>query len=81
MDQQLPTQLLPAVHHFAFSVFNVGIPNLIMWGVVVVLFFAGARSRLPRMFERPERVEPSTGAATSGDRIPLPTGSEEGVDA
>ena len=55
MDQELPTQLLPAVSHFTFSVFNVGIPNLVMWGVAVVLFFAGGWSRLPRLFERPER--------------------------
>jgi hypothetical protein len=54
MDQSLPTQLLPAVSHFTFSIFNVGIPNLIMWCVAVVLFFAGGWSRLPRLFERPE---------------------------
>jgi hypothetical protein len=61
MDQQLPTQLLPAVQHFGFSVFNIGIPNLIMWGLVVVLFVAGGWSRLPRLFERPERAEPKEG--------------------
>jgi hypothetical protein len=81
MDQELPTQLLPAVHHFAFSVFNVAIPNLIMWGVVVVLFIAGGWSRLPRLFERPERVKPSATAAPSGGGERLPHGSEEGVDA
>jgi hypothetical protein len=53
MDQELPTQLLPAVSHFISGVFNVGIPNLIMWCVAAVLFFAGGWSRLPRLFERP----------------------------
>jgi heme/copper-type cytochrome/quinol oxidase subunit 1 len=59
MDQQLPTQLLPAVPHFAFSIFNVSVPNLIMWGVAVVLFFVGVYLWLPRWFERPERGKPS----------------------
>jgi hypothetical protein len=53
MDQELPAQLLPAVHHLTFSIFNVGIPNLIMWGVVVVLFFVGGWLRLFRLFEGP----------------------------
>jgi len=59
MGQQLPTQLLPAVPHFTFSIFNVAIPNLIMWGVVVVLFFAGGWSRLPllnTLAHRPARA-------------------------
>ncbi len=58
MDQQLPTQLLPAVSHVASSIFNAAIPNLIMWGVAVVVFFAGAWVRLPRWFERPEHAGP-----------------------
>jgi hypothetical protein len=81
MDQQLPTQLLPAVPHFTFSIFNVAIPNLIMWAVVAVLFFAGAWSRLPRWFERPEAVEPRPAGAPPGGDTRLPGGSEEGVDA
>ena len=55
MDQQLPTQVLPAVQQITFSVFNVAVPNLVMWCIAVVLFFASAWARLPRLFERPER--------------------------
>jgi hypothetical protein len=68
MDQQLPTQLLPAVPHFIAGIFNIAIPNLIAWILVVVIFFAGAWVRLPRFFERPE-----TGEQTAGDG-----GSREG---
>ena len=57
MDQELPTQLLPAVPHFIAGIFNIAIPNLIAWILVVVIFFAGAWVRLPRFFERPEPTE------------------------
>ncbi len=59
MDQELPAQLLPAVSHAAFSIFNVAIPNLIMWCVALVLFVVGGWLRLPHLFERPERGRPS----------------------
>ncbi len=54
MDQELPTQLLSAVPHFTFSIFNVAIPNLIAWSLLVVVFVAALWSRLPRFLERPE---------------------------
>jgi len=67
MDQELPAQLLSAVPHFAFSILNVAIPNLIMWGVVVVLFVVGGWLRLPRLFERPSSTrapdEPGEGGS------------------
>ena len=52
MDHQLSTQLLPAVPHFAFSIFNVAWPNLVAWTVAIVVFFAAAWARMPRLFER-----------------------------
>ncbi len=58
MDQELPTQLLPAVPHFTFSIFNIAIPNLIAWILVVVVFFAAVRARLPHWLERPEPTVP-----------------------
>ena len=54
MDQQLPTQLLPAVPHFVVGIFNIAIPNLIAWILVVVVFFAAMWAGIPRFFERPE---------------------------
>jgi hypothetical protein len=84
MDQQLPTQMLPAVSHFTFSIFNVAIPNLIMWAIVVVLFFAGAWSRLPRLFERPDRAKsgPATAPQVEDPQSPgRPGGPEEGGHA
>jgi hypothetical protein len=60
VDQELPTQALSAVPHFAFSIFNVGVPNLIFWGLVVVAFFAAAWLRLPRLFEGREKTAGTT---------------------
>jgi hypothetical protein len=48
MDQQLPTQMLPAVPHVAFSIFNFAIPTIIAIAVVIVAFFLGAWARIPR---------------------------------
>ena len=48
MDQQLPTQMLPAVPHVAFSIFSFAIPTIIAIAVVIVAFFLGAWARIPR---------------------------------
>ncbi len=53
--EALPTQLLPAVAHIKLSIFNIAIPNLIVWGVVIVIFFLAAWARLPRFIERGRR--------------------------
>ncbi|MGA2284668.1 MAG: hypothetical protein ABSG55_00160 [Dehalococcoidia bacterium] len=47
----LPTQLLPAVPHVAFSIFNLAIPNIGAWAAVLAVFVAAAWIRLPRIFE------------------------------
>ena len=70
MDQELPTQLLPAVPHLTAGIFNIGIPNLIAWILVVVIFFAGAWVRLPRFFERAEKAERTASDQGSQDRRP-----------
>ena len=62
MDQELPTQLLPAVPHITAGIFNIAVPNLIAWILVVVIFFAGAWVRLPRFFERPETTGQTAGS-------------------
>ncbi|HEX3000486.1 MAG TPA: hypothetical protein VHR86_09660 [Armatimonadota bacterium] len=47
----VPPELLPAVPHVTFSVFNLAIPNILAWGAVIVVFLAAAWARLPRYFE------------------------------
>ncbi|HVC19195.1 MAG TPA: hypothetical protein VNE16_03890 [Vicinamibacterales bacterium] len=47
----LPPDALPAVPHLAWSVFNLAIPNLVAWLVVLVALVAGLSTRLPRVFE------------------------------
>jgi hypothetical protein len=50
----LPTELLPAVPHIAFSIFNLAIPNIAAWGALIFAFGAAAWLRLPRIFEPQE---------------------------
>jgi hypothetical protein len=50
MDNLLPPEMLPAVPHIAFLIFNWTIPNMIAWGVVIAAFFLAAWLRLPRIF-------------------------------
>ena len=50
----LPTQLLPAVPHIQFSVFNLAIPNIAAWGALIIAFGAAVWLRLPRIFEPQE---------------------------
>ena len=47
----LPPDLLPAVPHVTFGIFNLAIPNIIAWLAVVVIFIGAAWLRLPRFFE------------------------------
>ncbi|MGD8584180.1 MAG: hypothetical protein PVH65_02315 [Chloroflexota bacterium] len=46
----LPAQLLPAVPHIVFGIFDLAIPNLMAWGIVAVLFLVAAWVRLPQFF-------------------------------
>ncbi|MCL4511935.1 MAG: hypothetical protein M1470_12815 [Bacteroidetes bacterium] len=43
--------LLPAVPHVVFGIFNIAIPNIIAWSIVVVVLLIGAWMRLPKVFE------------------------------
>ena len=45
--QELTTETLPAVPHVVFGIFNLAIPNLIFWVVVIFVFFAGCWARIP----------------------------------
>lgn len=44
---QLPAQGLPAVPHVVFGIFNLAIPNIVAWGVVIIVFVASIWLRLP----------------------------------
>ncbi|MEJ2707926.1 MAG: hypothetical protein P8074_09980 [Anaerolineales bacterium] len=52
--EPLPPAMLPAVPHVTFSIFNLAIPNIVAWGLVIVLFFVAAWLRLPKIFEPKE---------------------------
>jgi hypothetical protein len=47
---ELPAQLLPAVAHFVFGIFNVALPNIMVILLLIVIFFVAAWARLPRIF-------------------------------
>lgn len=47
----LPPEMLPAVPHVVFGVFNLAIPNIIVWLVAIGILFLAAWARLPRVFE------------------------------
>ncbi len=49
--EPLPPEALPAVPHVKFWLFDAAIPNLVVWGVLLVGFFVAAWARLPRFFE------------------------------
>ena len=48
---ELPAQLLAAVAHFDYGIFNVALPNLIAIVLLIVVFFGAAWARLPHIFE------------------------------
>ncbi|MGC8611242.1 MAG: hypothetical protein ACP5QV_05040 [Athalassotoga sp.] len=47
----LPTQQLQAVPHLIFGIFNLSIPDLIAWVIVIGGFFFAAWLRLPKIKE------------------------------
>jgi hypothetical protein len=47
----LPTELLPAVPHIHFSIFNLAIPNIVAWAVLLSALAVAAWTRLPSIFE------------------------------
>ncbi len=53
----LVTQTLPAVPHVVFGIFNLAIPNIIFWGVVIVLFAVAAWARLPKFIEHSSKSD------------------------
>jgi hypothetical protein len=49
--EPLPAAALPAVPHVMFSVFNLALPNIVAWALVVAVVLVAARLRLPKFFE------------------------------
>jgi hypothetical protein len=49
--EPLPPQMLPAVRHVTFGIFNLAVPNVMAWLTLTGAFFAAAWARLPRIFE------------------------------
>ena len=47
---QLPAEMLATVPHVTFGVFNLAIPSIIGWALVIVIFCAAAWLRLPKIF-------------------------------
>ena len=55
--EPLPAEAMRAVPHVSFWVFNLAIPNIIVWGVLILGFVVAAWARLPRIFEAGSREE------------------------
>ena len=49
--ESLPPEALRVVPHIAFSIFNLAIPNIIVWAVLIFIFLVAAWARLPKIFE------------------------------
>jgi hypothetical protein len=49
--ESLPPELLRAVPHIAFWVFNLAIPNIIVWGLLILGFVLACWARLPKILE------------------------------
>ena len=49
--EPLPPELLRTVPHVTFCVFNLAIPNIIVWAVLILDFVLAAWARLPKIFE------------------------------
>ena len=49
--EQLPPQLLPAVPHLTFGIFDLAIPNLLACVTTIFLFGIAAWAQLPEIFE------------------------------
>ena len=48
--EPLPPEALRAVPHIAFSIFNLAIPNIIAWSMLIFIFVVAAWARLPKIF-------------------------------
>jgi hypothetical protein len=48
----ISSQVLPAVHHIRFLIFDWSIANLIVGAVIIAVFFLAAWARLPKWIER-----------------------------
>lgn len=59
--EPLPPELLPTVPHVVFGIFNLAIPNIIAWGVVLGAVLLAAWARLPKFFEPAPPVAKETG--------------------
>ena len=46
------SQVMPAVHHIRFLIFDWSLPNVIMGVIIIAIFFLGAWARLPKWIER-----------------------------
>ena len=49
--EPLAPELMRTVPHVAFSVFNLAIPNIIVWAALISIFVVAAWARLPKIFE------------------------------
>lgn len=54
----LPTQLLPAVPHVIFSVFDLALPNIVAWALIDAILLIAAWARLPSVLEPAEDERP-----------------------
>jgi len=48
--EPLAPELLRTVPHVAFSVFNLAIPNIVAWAVLISIFAVAAWARIPKIF-------------------------------
>jgi hypothetical protein len=55
--QSLPTQLLPAVPHVAFSVFDLALPNIVAWAAIDLALLFAAWFRIPAFLETTDEEE------------------------
>ena len=53
----LPTQLLPAVPHVTFGIFDLALPNLVAWALIDMALLVAAWGRLPRFLEPTDETE------------------------
>ena len=49
--EPLPPELLRTVPHVVFWVFNLAIPNIVVWGLLIVGFVLACWARLPKILE------------------------------
>ncbi|BBJ28471.1 hypothetical protein [Athalassotoga saccharophila] len=66
--EMLPIQQLPAVPHLIFGIFNLSVPDLIVWVIVIGGFFFAAWLRLPKIFEGREKQNESDKKNSRNDK-------------